>query len=140
MLSPRKSIRLALLTGAVGLVFAASTAIAQDYDRGGQRTYQNGETIIIQAPHYRPQRGNFGAPIENVSMSRPVRYDDLDLRTAYGVRTLHNRIRYTARTLCRDLDVRYPVSDTDNQTCYRQSVADAFDRAAAAIDRARYND
>jgi len=142
MLSPKKSLQAALLASAFGLALAATAASAQDYDRYGNRVYedQSGETVIIHAPRYRPQVGDLGAPIQNVAMSRPVRFDDLDLRTAYGVRTLHNRIRYTARALCRDLDARYPVNDTDNWTCYRRAVSDAFNQADAAIDRAHYSD
>lgn len=141
-----KSHRLALLSAAaLGMVLAASSASAQDYDRyGAPVSYQNGssEEVEITAPRYHgAQRGASGAPIEDVAVSRGVRYDDLDLRTASGAHALKSRIRYTAQSLCRELDVMHPITADDSPPCYRTAVEGGMEQADAAIRNAReYSD
>jgi UrcA family protein len=141
----KNTVKIALLAGA----FAAGVALpaaAQDYGNyDAPDAYSNSgpEEVIIQAPrmrHYTPQRSTIGAPIEDVGTSAPVRFDDLDLTTDWGVRKLHDRIFIAARTLCRRLDNRYPVTVSDGApSCYRQAVDDAMAQADAAVDRA-YDD
>lgn len=132
--------KIALLAGALGLSLIPLPSSAQPYGSyyGPPR---GGEEVIIQAPRYHgPARSAIGAPIEDVSLSRPVRFDDLDLRTSWGAHALHNRISYTARTLCRRLDFEYPISTSDSPDCYRTAMAYAMEQADDAIARARgYN-
>src|ERR1700761_7364812 len=73
----KSPLRMALLAGVIGLGFTTA-ASAQDY---GRPVYSaNGpEEITITAPHRHTERSEIGAPIEDVALSRPVRYDDLDL-------------------------------------------------------------
>jgi UrcA family protein len=122
---------------------AAFPAAAQDYGRYNDApgAYSSTEEVIIQAPRYRgPQRSTIGAPIEDVALSAPVRFDDLDLTTDWGVRKLHTRIFVAARRLCERLDNRYPITVSDGApSCYRQAVDDAMAQADAAVDRA-YDD
>jgi UrcA family protein len=122
---------------ALGLALVASSAKAQDYDNQ-PTAYQNGpnEQVEVYAPRHH-QRSTIGAPIEDVSMSRPVRYDDLDLRTAWGARTLKNRIRTTAHLLCERLDAFYPISTDDSPPCYSTAVNQAMYQADATIHNAR---
>jgi UrcA family protein len=137
------TVKTALLAGAFA-VGVALPAAAQDYGSAPD-AYSNSspDEVIIQAPrthHYRPQRSTIGAPIEDVGLSAPVRFDDLDLTTDWGVHKLHNRIFIAARTLCQRLDNRYPVTVSDGApSCYRQAVDDAMAQADAAGDRA-YDD
>lgn len=138
----RHTLKAALLAGAFGACIAALPAAAQDdggYDAPG--AYSSTEEVIIQAPRYRgPQRSTIGAPIEDVGISAPVRFDDLDLTTDWGVHALHTRIFVAARTLCQRLDNRYPITVSDGApSCYRQAVNDAMAQADAAVDRA-YDD
>jgi len=123
-----KTLTTMLATGAVALTLAAS-ASAQDYASPT-------EQVIVRAPHYGPQRSDIGAPIESVSMSREVRFDDLDLRTVWGARVLRSRLRETALNLCRQLDNQYITLDS-NRSCYRDAYEDAMMQADDAIRATR---
>ncbi len=139
------SARFLVSAAALGLALAASSAQAQDY--GG--SYDNGpayapappEEVTVYGPHRGEERSGIGAPIENLSISRPVRTDDLDLRTEWGANTLRQRIVYTADRLCRELDAVYPDGfyppTSDSPPCRRTAIEDAMDQADAAIARAR---
>ena len=136
--------QIALLGAAVAVAgFAATAASAQEYTysyRTGPGYYgPPPEEVIIEAPrYYHPQqRSSIGAPIEDVAMSRTIRFDDLDLRTDWGVYSLRDRIAYTARTLCKRLDFAYPVSTSDSPDCYRTAMDDGMAQADAAIAQAR---
>lgn len=123
-------------------VFAASTAFAQDYGGYNQPVaYNNGtEEVIVTAPpnYHTPSRSSVtGAPIEDVALSQGVRFDDLDLTTREGARELHDRVRETARKLCRRLDVAYPISADGSPPCYRTAVEGGLAQADAAIEQAR---
>ncbi len=128
--------RLALLvTSALALGFTTA-ASAQDYDQDSH--YRSGtEEVIVTAPRYHGQRSEIGAPIEDVSMSRDVRFDDLDLRTPYGAHVLRERVRFTAQTLCRRLDQLHPISTADSPPCLRTALDDAMAQADEAIREAR---
>ena len=133
---------------AIGLAIAAPAGAA-DYDENDQGAVQDdsrvsvsydaatGDEVVVSAPRYR-ERGEYGAPIETVAMSRDVRFDDLDLTTDEGVRALQGRIRGTARALCRELEVMHPVAAPNNPPCYDAAVDDAMAQADQAIDAARY--
>ncbi len=128
----RISISALIAAGALTLVSGAASA------QGYQDTaYQPNENVEITVPHYGPQRSELGAPNVRVSLSRAVRYDDLDLRTRHGARVLRERIQLTARLLCRDLDERYPVTADDSPPCYKNAADDALYRADRAIADAR---
>lgn len=139
-----------LITGAMGLALATSTAVAQDhygaYGSSYVPVYDSGppEVVTVTSPRHNPSRSEIGAPIEYVSLSQPVPYDDLDLRTGWGVRELRRRINFTAISLCGRLDTMYPI-DADNVTwpvdgrCYRNTMREANYQADHAIRAARYN-
>jgi UrcA family protein len=96
------------------------------------------EEVIVRAPPYHgPQRSEIGAPIEDVSLSREVRFDDLDLRSTSGQDTLRDRIRQTALSLCQEIENRYPVTADGSPPCYRTAFDDAMDQAESAIQNAR---
>jgi len=126
----------AFLAGTAALaLFAALPAKAQD--RTTYVDYTNGgpERVEVIAP--RGERSEIGAPIEYRSISREVRFDDLDLTTGRGAHILRARVRETARALCERLNVRYPVATSDSPPCYSTAVADAMDQADEAIAQAR---
>ena len=125
-----------LCAAAAGALFLAAPAGAQE--PGSAYAYSNGpETVIVAVPRQRPERSEIGAPIRDVSISREVRFDDLDLSTDSGARHLRNRIEYTARALCTRLDVAYPVATSDSPPCYQSAVAGAMVQADRAIADAR---
>lgn len=138
-----------LAAGACGLLISAASASAEDLGpgpygnngaypnepaSGASQDVSGSTSVTVAVPPYRyPWPNKIGAPVENVSLSRLVRYDDLDLRSPEGVGALRSRIRLTARLACSDLDFFYPVSITSNQTCFSAAVDDAMYRADMAI-------
>lgn len=97
------------------------------------------ERVEVTAPPYHhATRSTIGAPIRDVSLSQPVRFNDLNLRSAWGARELRHRVRYTARKLCNQLDRRYPISTSDSPPCYRTALRNAMYQANTAIRDARY--
>ncbi len=132
------------LGGTLGLMVIASSAGAQEYGPPAPGSYGPPQEVIVTPPPYVHQRSAIGAPIIDASLSRPVRIDDLDLRTDWGVRELRSRISFTATTLCRQLDMMYPVSydgGSDqwprNHECYRDAFARGMEQAHGAIRAAR---
>jgi UrcA family protein len=136
------SLKIVLLAGAFGASLAALPAAAQDYPRDGYASYHGDEEVIVRAPRYHArERSSIGAPIENVAISEPVRFDDLDLSYDRDVYRLEDRIHAKARALCHRLDVAHPIDVSDTpQTCYRDAVADAMDQVDAAVEQQRGHD
>lgn len=148
------------LMAAGALMLAAGAASAQDrgYDRynpnyGYDRDYDDydnpagyvspDEDVHIAVPRYNNGISKLGAPNMRVFLSREVRYDDLDLRTRHGANILRDRVKLTARLLCRDMDQRWPVTADnggDQITCYHNASENALYRVHRAIVEARYND
>ena len=130
-----------LAAGAVGLGLIASSsgASAQDYGYGPPAPYATVPTdqIVVTAPRYRDDHNHINVPLENVSLSQPVRYDDLDLRSPQGARELRRRVRVVADQVCGQLVDAYPVGVDSDATCYRNAVAEARPRVDAAIQTAR---
>jgi UrcA family protein len=142
-----------LAISALAAVFA-SAASAQEYTYSyhapdAPRYAQGPDDVIVIAPRHRysNERSDIGAPIGDVGMSRPVRFDDLDLSTPWGAQKLRERVRYTAHALCRRLDAEYPVNAPGEPRdafgsgdCYRDAVADGMSQADEAIGQAQYRD
>lgn len=130
--------RLPLLAAACGLALATAPAVAQDYGRYSDAPYAStsDEQIEVIAPRHHA-RTAIGAEVRDVSMSREVRVDDLDLRTLRGERILRARIRRTADELCRRIDFLYPVATEDSPPCFKRAVENAMYRADGLIENAR---
>lgn len=122
--------RLALFASAFGLV--ASSAVAQDY---------NGpESVTVTAPHFRADGTRLGGPLERVSLSGIVRYDDLNLQTREGARELRWRVNEEARAVCRNLAEAYPAYKMNGTSCYKDALENALVKADEAIQQSRdYN-
>ena len=95
------------------------------------------EEVIVRAPYRGPSRAPNTAPIQDVSLSRDVRFDDLDLRSTWGQDTLRARVRQAAMSVCQDLQTRFPVQDDRGPPCFRTTYADAMAQADDAIRDAR---
>jgi len=93
------------------------------------------ERVEVIMPH--EQRSEIGAPIEYRTVSREVRFDDLDLSTREGAQQLRNRVRETARELCNQPDIRIAVVTANSPPCYSTAVADAMEQVHDAVARAR---
>jgi UrcA family protein len=140
---PTQSLRLrklALAAGATGLLYSMSPAFAQPDDGYYRSAYNRdvpNEEVVIAVPRHHAQRSAIGAPIVDVALSQRVSFQDLDLRTDWGARELRKRIRFAASSMCRQLDVDYPVTADDSPPCYRTALGDAMYQADIAINNAR---
>lgn len=78
-----------------------------------QTTYTTREEITITPPYveHRPLGRTYsGVPVEELSLSRPVDYSDLDLSRWEDVQMLNDRIRQAAYATCNELNREYPES------------------------------
>lgn len=135
-----KPIHAAVLCAAAGLFLGASAATAQDYGYGPVAYSGPPETVIVTAPRdrFREQGGSLDIPPDRVSLSVPVRYDDLDLLTWDGAQTLRLRVTDAARHVCRRLAEAYPFHRlSTDRGCYRQARENALLRADEAINAAQ---
>jgi UrcA family protein len=128
---------LTVATGVLGALLALSPVMASDIDRDVTSQSAATEKIEVYAPHVRVDRSPLNGPVHKISMSRAVRYDDLNLRTARGAHELRLRIRDVARDICSQLEETYPVPEAPYTSCYRTAVNDAMLRADGAIRDAR---
>jgi UrcA family protein len=106
----------------------ATPVLAQDNPFG-----DNSERIIVSAPRERVARSRLGGPIVDVSLSRTLRVDDLDLNTSDGMDRLRWRVSFTARTLCDRLDRFYPIAVDGSPPCYRQAVRQAMASVGVSV-------
>jgi UrcA family protein len=131
-----KSRKTLLVAGSVfGLALGSTAALAQDYYDGPYD--RPSEEVTVTAPRHQERSSSTGAPIRDVAISREIRINDLDLRTRRGAHALYERVSYTARRLCENLDRRYPVPAVDNPPCYRNAMDDAMAQADEAVREAR---
>jgi UrcA family protein len=137
------NLRLGFLAGAAGLVLVAAQGSAQNYglpppDAAG---YGPNEEVTVQAPRFREEgsaRRSLDLPPEKVSLSVPVRYDDLDLRTRAGARELRRRVVHAAYDVCGQLHEAYPFYPlTSSRSCLREARDNALSRADSAISEVR---
>jgi UrcA family protein len=85
-----------------------------------------GAAIGATAPTSEPLR----ASTTNSSVTRPVRYGDLDISTAKGAKTLYLRIRYAAETLCENAAT---WGKKEGEACVNKAVKDAVARVNAPL-------
>ena len=123
----------ALAAAAAIALFAFGSQPVHAQQEGTQTTGVN-EEITIVAPRVVKRkivgRTPIGAPIEVVTLSRPVSYGDLDLATEEGRATLRKRIEDTAKKTCKELDVMYPESMYPpipaEQHCVENAISEAM--------------
>jgi len=137
---------------ALGLMVMGSTALAQ------QIPVQNApvtptpptpmstsqpEQVTVTAPREitrtRVGRSRIGAPIEDIAISEPVAFNDLDLRRPADVDQLNQRVRDAAADGCDEIDRLYPLtrsSDT-RRDCIRRAIRSADAQINAAVAQAK---
>lgn len=116
------SVRLALLGG--GLAIAASAAVAQPLEVVTVEAAR--ATTVGQTMH--------GVPIDEITIRSRVSYADLDLTTASGALELENRIRTTAESSCKKLDVKFPAEGSSEAACVKNAVEAAMQEARKVIE------
>ncbi len=123
-----------LFGGAALALIAAMPAQAQDRTTYTRIVDGAPERVEVIMPH--TERSEIGAPIEYRSISRDVRFDDLDLSTRAGAHELRERVRQTARDMCNQPDMRFAVPTASSPPCYSTAVRDAMEQVDSAIVQA----
>ena len=139
-----------LIGGVLGLAVIAQRTDAQENGINAAPVAPDQENVVAGPPQnvilVSPPLGRnwIGAPIVDVSVSRNIRMDDLDLRTDEGVRQLRSRVFASAGALCRWLNAMYPIDNDGGgwqwvqaSPCYRNAVRNAMAQANNAIRAAR---
>jgi UrcA family protein len=112
---------------AAGLTIAASAALAQSMEVVTVEAAR--ATTVGQTMH--------GVPIDEITIRSRVSYADLDLATASGALELENRIRATAESSCKKLDVKFPAEGSSEAACIKNAVEAAMQEARKVIDAKR---
>lgn len=124
-ISASRAVRLALLGG--GLAIAAGATVAQPLEVVTVEAAR--ATTVGQTMH--------GVPIDEITIRSRVSYADLDLTTASGALELENRIRATAESSCRKIDVQFPAEGSSEAACIKNAVEAAMQEARKVIDAKR---
>lgn len=76
-----------------------------------------------------------GIPIEQLSLSRQIGYQDINIHSAKGVARLRHRIDRTARSACRELSTLYPnnVWTTSEGACVTNAVQSALQQLPSSV-------
>jgi UrcA family protein len=120
-----RAVGLALL--GAGLAISAGTAVAEPLEVVTVEAAR--ATTVGQTMH--------GVPIDEVTIRSRVSYADLDLTTASGALELENRIRSTADSSCKKLDVKFPAEGSSDTACIKNAVDAAMVEARKVIDAKR---
>lgn len=115
------------VTIAVALMAKSQGAVAQNASQQGELGEIKHEKVGYDS-HY-------GAPLEQLRLSRPVSYKDLDLSTQAGQDELKKRIRQVAQQSCQELSRTDAMNPTlsDASTCVRQAVSSAAPQMRIAV-------
>ncbi|HEY2446755.1 MAG TPA: UrcA family protein [Rhizomicrobium sp.] len=127
-----------LTTSAFGLALLAGGAVpasAQPYDQAYGPAPP--ESVEVIAPRITVDSHRLNGPLERVSMSSEVRYDDLDVGTRQGARELRHRVISEAHNVCERLAEAYPFHTLQGDHCFRQAADNALVQADGAITKAR---
>lgn len=134
----KSSIRIALLAGALAVTALPAAAQSGPYGYPGPYSAGPTESVIVVAPRFHAESTPLNGPMERVSYSGTVRYDDLDIATYGGARELRRRVYEEARTVCGRLREAYPVHTLNSsRSCYRDALDNGLVKADAAITSAR---
>lgn len=143
--------RIALLGSALAaLLCGAGMAVAQDYGpyEGPANAYDDrpapAEERVIVHPDYdyvekRQLVGHINGEVnpQELSISRPVSFSDLDLSRDADFMELQDRVRDTARDLCFQLDARFPELRGDrsaDRECIRTATRNAMHEVLEMAD------
>ena len=130
--------RSVILCGAAVFALSVGSAVAQNYGSYSDVAYQSpSETIEVTAPRFHSDTQKLNGPLEKVSLSSSVRYDDLNLRSRSGARELRARIRDAAGQTCAQLADAYPVREAIGTSCYKTALENGLVRANEVIADAR---
>lgn len=103
---------------------------------------KGGEEIVVIAPYTQTTeetRSATGAEVRTHTLRRLVTAEDLDLRDPAHVELLEQRVAYTARAACRELDrATHGIELTTNRECVHDAIDSAEPQIERAVAQARY--
>jgi UrcA family protein len=110
---------------AAGCALIASLALAQT---------QPMEVVTVEAARAeKVAQTQYGVPVREITIRSRVSYADLDLKTEKGVRALEKRIHETAKSTCKEMDVKFPAEGSGEEACIKEAVDGAMAQAKKII-------
>jgi UrcA family protein len=129
----RTSLRWAPAAFASIALAAAGAVLAAQQNAPAQKVEIDASKVVT----LNGSRSVTGMQEDTVSLSRVVKYGDLDLATAAGAHELSNRIHSTATSVCAELGWRYPIVGAvevkERAACVRNATAGAMSQVRVAI-------
>lgn len=108
---------------AASLVIAAGPVPAQEI-----------EVVTVEAARTTTVgMSSYGVPIREIAIQSHVSYADLDLTSTNGVMELENRIKKTAKSSCRQIEVDIPAKGSTEAKCIKDAIDEAMQEAQKAI-------
>jgi UrcA family protein len=90
-------------------------------------------TVEAARPTTTVERSYTGTPVELITLTRHVRFADLDLTTHAGAVELEKRVNDSANAACTKLDTLYPLTAKQSAGCTKKSADNAMVQVRAAI-------
>jgi len=111
-------------TGLVALhsLFLAGGLLLAAGPSSGQQTQQLEDITVTSARLVTVGRSQIGGPKQEITISRGVVTDDLDLATPAGMAELEKRVKQVSEELCAELDRLYPLNEPQAADCARNAV------------------
>lgn len=92
------------------------------------------EVVTVEAERSeKVAQTSYGVPVREVTIRSRVSYADLDLKTEKGVDELVKRIHETARSTCKEMDVKFPVQGHGVDECIKAATDGAMAQAKKII-------
>ena len=92
------------------------------------------EVVTVEAARtQKVGQTHFGVPVREITIASRVSYADLDLKTPQGAKELEKRIRETATSSCKEMDVKFPVEGYGEADCIKHAVDGAMSQANKII-------
>lgn len=115
------------------LVLAAAALATVAYAQVSPKTVSVEASVLTRVLAGRP---GVEAPVDEVTLTHLVSYEDLDLTTQAGVQELRRRVAETARFACEQLERLYPRHAESIARCANEAIDLTDTQIDAAIDAA----
>lgn len=116
--------------------FVAAALLVASAPIAAQRVGDPIFEITVIAPRLIRQevgRTNSGTPVEMISLTRRVDYQDLNLKQQASVVELETRVSEVAQEACGQLANAFPLSDPKTPDCVKDAVAKAMAQVRAVV-------
>jgi UrcA family protein len=101
---------------------------------GGMARAAPMEVVTVEAARtQKVAQTRYGVPVREITIVSRVSYADLDLATPQGAKDLEKRIRETATSSCKEMDVKFPVEGYGEADCIKHAVDGAMAEANKII-------